>query len=72
MAKPRKRRKNPEREEAPQGRDTPVIGPRDAPSKVGTLDGEPEIARPYDSNGSAAVKDEDPWQDPGGAEPANG
>lgn len=72
MAKSTKRKPDsPEREEAPKGRETPSLGPRDAPQKVRPLDGEPEIDRPYDPDGDRRPPD-DPWQDPGGPEPANG
>jgi hypothetical protein len=60
-----------EREEAPKGRETPSLGPRDAPHKVRPLQGEPGTGRPYDSGGDKRKAD-DPWQDPGGEEPANG
>ena len=71
MAKPTKRqREHPEREEAPKGRETPSMGSR-PPKKVQPLDGEPGIDRPYDTGGDQR-KPDDPWQDPGGAEPANG
>jgi hypothetical protein len=63
--------KSPERQEAPHGRETPVIGPRQALKKVRPLDGEPAIDRPYEPNGRHTA-DENPWQDPGGPEPANG
>ena len=70
MAKPRKPKdEHPERKPAPEGRETPMIGPRRA--KVGRLHGEPAIDRPYDPGGDKRPPD-DPWQDPGGPEPANG
>ena len=72
MAKPRKRSaKSPERQETPHGRETPVLGPRRARRKVQPLRGEPAIERPYDP-GLGQKRDDDPWQDPGGPEPANG
>jgi len=72
MAKPTDRKsESPEREEAPKGRETPSLGPREAPRKVRPLDGEPAMDRPYDPGGDKR-KPDDPWQDPGGAEPANG
>jgi len=72
MAKSRKSpRVHPERQEAPHGRATPVIGPRQSPKKVRPLAGKPAIQRPYDP-GVVQRKDDDPWQDPGGSEPANG
>jgi hypothetical protein len=61
----------PEREEAPEGRETPSLGPRQARRKVRHLDGEPAMDRPYDPGGDKRPPD-DPWQDPGGSEPANG
>ena len=71
MTKPTKRSpERPEREEAPKGRETPSLGPRPA-RKVRPLDGEPAIDRPYDPGGDKR-KPDDPWQDPGGSEPANG
>ena len=78
MRKPDKAKpESPERQEAPHGRETPVIGPRHARKKVRPLDGEPAMDRPYEpSEGRGdqrdSRKDENPWQDPGGAEPANG
>jgi len=72
MAKPSKPApERPEREEAPKGRATPSLGPRTARRKVRPLDGEPAIDRPYDPGGDRRAPD-DPWQDPGGPEPANG
>jgi hypothetical protein len=72
MAKSHKPKpRSPERQEAPRGRETPVIGPRKAPSKVRPLAGEPAIDRGYEPNGRHPA-DENPWQDPGGPEPANG
>ena len=74
MAKPRTTKpvKHPEAEEAPHGRATPVVGPRKAQKKVRPLDGEPAMERPYDSGAERAKGDDNPWQDPGGPEPANG
>ena len=73
MAKPRKvRRESPERQEAPHGRETPVIGPREAPKKVRPLKGEPGIARRDETDVQPPNGKDDPWQDPGGPEPANG
>jgi hypothetical protein len=54
-----------------EGRETPVLGPRRSRKKVRPLDAEPATDRPYDS-GAAPARPDDPWQDPGGAEPANG
>lgn len=48
-----------------------MIGPRQSPKKVRPLAGKPAIQRPYEP-GVVQRKDDDPWQDPGGAEPANG
>jgi len=62
---------SPEREEAPQGRETPSLGPRDAQRKVRPLNGKPAMDRPYDTGGDKRAPD-DPWQDPGGSEPGNG
>jgi hypothetical protein len=71
MAKSRKAKPgSPERREAPHGRETPVIGPRQARRKVRPLGGEPAIDRPYEPD--ARRNADDPWQDPGGPEPANG
>ena len=70
-ASKKKKPENPEREEAPKGRETPSLGPRNAPRKVEPLEGEPAMDRPYDS-GADKRKPDDPWQDPGGSEPANG
>jgi hypothetical protein len=61
---------SPERQEVPEGRETPSLGPRKTPSKVKPLNGEPAIDRPYEP-GHERTQD-DPWQDPGGPEPANG
>jgi hypothetical protein len=61
-----------ERQEAPEGRDTPVMGPRRRRKKVRPLGGEPAIDRPYDPAADRQRRDKDPWQDPGGPEPANG
>ncbi len=71
MANDKKPSEKPEREQVPQGRETPSLGPRDAPKKVKPLEGEPAIERPYDHGGDKRPPD-DPWQDPGGSEPANG
>jgi len=60
-----------EQQEVPEGRETPVMGPRKARGKVKPLDGKPAMNRPYDPGGDKRPPD-DPWQDPGGAEPANG
>jgi hypothetical protein len=62
--------KHPERQEAPHGRETPSLGPRRARSKVRPLGGEPEIDRPYEPGDER--RSDNPWQDPGGGEPANG
>ncbi len=60
-----------ESQPVPEGHDTPVMGPPDARRKVQAAKGQPGVARPYEP-----ITDErpeaDPWQDPGGAEPANG
>jgi hypothetical protein len=61
----------PERQEVPHGRETPSLGPRKAREKVQPLEGEPAIDRPYEPDGERP-KDDNPWQDPGGPEPANG
>jgi hypothetical protein len=61
---------SPEREESPQGRETPSLGPRKARKKVQPLGGEPAINRPYEPGHEQA--EDNPWQDPGGPEPANG
>ena len=61
-----------ERQQVPEGRETPVMGPRRARKKVRPLSGEPGVARPYDPGTEKKRADEDPWQDPGGPEPANG
>ena len=59
-----------ERRDAPEGRETPVVGgPKGR--KVRPLGGEPAMDRKYDP-GTGKQKPEDPWQDPGGSEPANG
>jgi hypothetical protein len=71
MAKSKRKPERPEREEAPKGRETPSLGPRHAQRKVQALEGEPAMDRPYDS-GADKRKPDDPWRDPGGAEPANG
>ena len=63
---------SPERQEAPEGRETPVMGPRRSRKKVRPLKGEPAIDRPYDPEAEKRGRDENPWQDPGGPEPANG
>jgi hypothetical protein len=68
--RPETKPESPERREAPEGRETPVGGGRDG-RKVKPLDGEPEMDRPYEPGGPKQ-KPDDPWQDPGGAEPANG
>jgi len=39
--------------------------------KVRSLKGQPGVALPYDSGADKRPPD-DPWQDPGGGEPANG
>jgi len=73
MAKsPQPKDERPERQPAPEGRETPVMGPRRTRKKVRRIDGEPAIDRGYDPGGGAAMHDDDPWQDPGGPEPANG
>ena len=72
MAKIRKRRRtSPESQDAPHGRATPVIGSREAPKKVRPIKGDPAIQRPYEPDGRGP-HDDNPWQDPGGPEPANG
>ena len=72
MAKSHKpRRESPERQESPQGRETPVLGSREAAKKVRPSAGEPAIDRPYEPD-DQRKDDENPWQDPGGPEPANG
>ena len=55
----------------PDGRDTPVMGPPSNRRKVRPAKGRSGIARPYDP-GPDHRRPDDPWQDPGGAEPANG
>lgn len=60
-----------EQHEVPEGRETPVMGPRKARNKVKPLKGQPAMDRPYDAGGDKRAPD-DPWQDPGGPEPANG
>jgi hypothetical protein len=73
MARPVKSRsKHPEREEAPHGRGTPSVGPRKSRAKVRPLDGEPAIQRPYEPGDERERTSDNPWQDPGGPEPANG
>jgi hypothetical protein len=47
------------------------MGPRDDRRKVQPLEGEPAMDRPYHPGGDKRPPD-DPWQDPGGPEPANG
>jgi hypothetical protein len=59
-----------ERDEAPRGRETPSLGPRKARKKVRPIAGEPAIDRAYEPDDRRAP--DDPWQDPGGPEPANG
>ena len=59
-----------ERDEVPEGRDTPVLGGGKSRKKVKPLDAEPEIERPYDPG--VPQQESDPWQDPGGSEPHNG
>ena len=59
-----------ERQESPQGRETPSMGPRNERAKVQPLEAEPAIDRQYEPRDEH--KDDNPWQDPGGAEPANG
>ena len=61
----------PERQEVPEGREPPAMGPRKKRRKVKPLDAEPAIDRPYETGGDKRAPD-DPWQDPGGPEPANG
>lgn len=63
---------SPERQEMPDGRETPVMGPRRSRRKVRRLEGEPATDRPYDPGTGNDRADDDPWQDPGGPEPANG
>jgi hypothetical protein len=71
MAKSTKpKAESPERQEVPEGRETPSLGPRKAPTKVKPLHGEPAIDRPYEPGNEPAQ--DDPWHDPGGPEPANG
>jgi hypothetical protein len=71
MAKPTKPEpESPERQEAPQGRETPSLGPPKARKKVRPLEGEPAIDRPYEPGAEPTT--DDPWQDPGGPEPGNG
>jgi hypothetical protein len=74
MAKPRtsKSSKHPEREAAPHGRATPVAGSPKDRKKVQPLDGEPAIERPYEPGADDPRHGDNPWQDPGGPEPANG
>ncbi|MBM4438990.1 MAG: hypothetical protein FJ027_01100 [Candidatus Rokubacteria bacterium] len=69
MANPEKP-EAPERRDAPEGRETPTMGGRKG-RKVRPIKGEPAIDRPYDP-GTGKQKPDDPWQDPGGAEPGNG
>ena len=59
-----------ERDAAPEGRDTPVLGGGKSRKKVKPLDGEPAIEREYDPG--VPQQESDPWQDPGGSEPHNG
>ena len=47
------------------------MGPRQAQRKVQPLEGEPAMDRKYETGGDKR-KPDDPWQDPGGPEPANG
>jgi hypothetical protein len=63
---------SPERQELPEGRETPVMGPRRSRRKVRRMQGEPAIDRPYDPEMDKGRGDDNPWQDPGGPEPANG
>ena len=63
---------SPERQEVPEGRETPVMGSRRSRKKVRHLKGKPAIERPYDPDAEKARRDDNPWQDPGGPEPANG
>ena len=60
-----------ERREVPEGRETPMMGTRKDRRKVKPLDGKPAMDRPYEPGGDKRAPD-DPWQDPGGPEPANG
>jgi hypothetical protein len=60
-----------ERKESPEGRETPVMGPAKKRAKVRPIEGEPAIDRKYEHDGERSAPD-DPWQDPGGPEPANG
>jgi len=55
----------------PEGRETPVMGPPKVRRKVRRMRGEPGTARPYEP-GAEKPGPADPWQDPGGPEPANG
>ena len=61
--------KSPERDEVPEGRDTPVMGGKRG-KKVKPVDAEPAIERPYEHG--VPQPESDPWQDPGGPEPHNG
>ena len=71
MAKePRAKSETPERRAAPEGRETPVMGGRKG-RKVRPLAGEAGIDRRYEP-GTGEPEPENPWQDPGGPEPANG
>jgi hypothetical protein len=58
------------REEVPHGRETLSLGPRKDRKKVQPLDGEAAIDRQYEPGAERAQ--DNPWQDPGGPEPANG
>jgi hypothetical protein len=70
--KPRDPRRKPaERQPVPEGRDTPVMGPPKIRRKVWPVKGRPGVARLYDP-GTDKRRPTDAWQDPGGAEPANG
>ena len=72
MTKPRDVNAKPaEREPIPEGHDTPVMGPAKERRKVRPAKGQPGVARPYDAGPDKRPPD-DPWQDPGGPEPANG
>jgi hypothetical protein len=63
---------SPERQEVPEGRETPVMGSRRSRKKVRHLKGQPATDRAYDPEAEKARRDDNPWQDPGGPEPANG
>jgi hypothetical protein len=68
--RPESKPESAERRNAPEGRETPVVGGRQG-RKVRPLGGKPAMDRAYES-GMPKQKPDDPWQDPGGSEPANG